>query len=263
VAWLAAWVMRDSGGGAAGRWVAALGVLAIGASNNTMTHGQNSLLINGALALALGVTRDDRRVVWAIAGGAALAFAMTKPSSSLLLLLPALFQRRYLTLGICALVLAAATAFGAWWLGISAGVQLAQFDRASLAIVGDGANVLLNWSLHGPVSPKVARNVLGVLGVAAALLATWRLQRLDPVGLLGVLAVVSRLFTYHRAYDDVLIAFLLMALTARAFGSGKTTWWRAGWAACGLTLWLPYTLYIPIWAQTFQVGCWILLAGAL
>ena len=82
-----------------------------------------------------------------------------------------------------------------------------------------------------------------------ALAAAWRLHRRDPLALFGVLAVVSRLFTYHRAYDDVLIVFLLIAFGARAFGIGNTTWWKAGWVVCGLTLWLPYTLYVPVWAQ--------------
>jgi hypothetical protein len=179
-----------------------------------------------------------------------------------LFLLPALLQRRSLTLGTCAVILGAATAFGAWWLDIPASVQLAQFDRASLAVVGDGANLVLNRLLHD-LPPRTARNVLGVLGAGLALAASWRLHRRDPFGLLGVLAVVSRLFTYHRAYDDVLIVFLLIALGARAFGIGSTIGWKIGWVACGLTLWLPYTLYMPIWAQGAQIGCWILLAGAI
>ena len=262
LAWLGFWVVRSCGGGTAVGWTAALSVLAIGASNNTMTQGQNSLLINAALALSLVKSRSDRRIVLAIAAGAALAFAMTKPSSSVLFLLPAVLQRRSLALGTCALVLAAATAFGAWWLVIPAHVQFAQFDRASLAVVGDGANVVLNWLSQG-LSAKAARNVLGILGAGLALAAAWRLHRRDPLALFGVLAVVSRLFTYHRAYDDVLIVFLLIAFGARAFGIGHTTWWKAGWVVCGLTLWLPYTLYVPAWAQSVQIVCWMLLAGAL
>jgi hypothetical protein len=263
LAWLGARAVEMEGGGAAARWTAALGVLAVGAYNNTMTQGQSGLLVNGALAFALGASRHTRNVVWRLAEGAALAFAMTKPSSAVLFLLPAVLRRRYLAVATCVLVLIAATAFAAWWLRIPALVQFAQFDRASLAVVDTGANLLLQSLSAALASPKAARNVLGVLGGAIALMVSLRLHRLKLSGLLGVLAVVSRLFTYHSAYDDDLIAFLLIALGARAFGGGSTAWWKVGWMACGLTLWLPYTLYIPVAAQGLQVGCWILLAGAL
>jgi hypothetical protein len=84
------------------------------------------------------------------------------------------------------------------------------------------------------------------------------------MALLAALAAhMGASFTYHSAYDDVLIAFLLIALSARAFGREGTMWWKAGWLLCGLTLWLPYTMYVPVTAQSLQIGCWMLLAGAL
>jgi hypothetical protein len=33
--------------------------------------------------------------------------------------------------------------------------------------------------------------------------------------------------------------------------------------AAVLTLWRPYTIYIPVTNQILQVSCWMLLAGAL
>jgi hypothetical protein len=157
---------------------------------------------------------------------------------------------------------AVATWLAAWWLRIPVPLQFAQFDRATLAVVDTGANPLLHWFSRALESTRDARNVLGVIGVLVTLMAAWRLDGSD-LGLLGVVGVVSRLFTYHAAYDDVLIAFLLIALSARAFGREGTMWWKAGWLLCGLTLWLPYTIYVPVIAQGLQIGCWMLLAGAL
>jgi hypothetical protein len=55
---------QESGGNRAACGMAALGVLAIGAANDAMTQGQNSLVINGALALALGTSRKATTGVW-------------------------------------------------------------------------------------------------------------------------------------------------------------------------------------------------------
>ena len=263
IAGLAWWAAEKSGGNRTACWAASLGVLAIGATNNTMTQGQNGLVINGALALALGTSRNAPARVRNALEGAALALAMTKPSSSVLFVLAAVFRRRYVSVGVCVLIVAAATVFAAWWLRIPVPLQFAQFDRASLSVVDTGANPLLHWLSHALASTKAARNVLGAIGVLVTLMAAWRLGSTDLIGLLGVIGVVSRLFTYHSAYDDVLIAFLLIALSARAFGREGTMWWKAGWLLCGLTLWLPYTLYVPVTAQSLQIGCWMLLAGAL
>jgi hypothetical protein len=53
------------------------------------------------------------------------------------------------------------------------------------------------------------------------------------MALLAALAAhMGASFTYHSAYDDVLIAFLLIALGARAFGREGTMWWKAGWLLC-------------------------------
>ena len=81
--------------------------------NNTMTQGQNGLIIDGALAFALVASRRARSVIWKLAQGVALALTMTKPSSAVLFLVPAVFRRRYLSVATCVLVLIAAMAFAA------------------------------------------------------------------------------------------------------------------------------------------------------
>jgi hypothetical protein len=263
IVWFGWKAVKGSGGSRVACGAAALGVLAIGANNNTMTHGQNSLIINAALGLALGASRNSPGRVRSVGEGAALALTMTKPSSSVLFLVAAAFRRRYASLGICVVILGAATLFAGWWLRIPLLLQFAQFDRASLAVVDTGANPLLYGLSPALESTKAARDILGVTGLLVALLAAWRLHDIDLPGLLGVIGVVSRLFTYHSDYDDVLIAFLLIALAARAFGREGMMRWKAGWLLCGLTVWLPYTIYIPVSAQVLQISCWMLLAGAI
>jgi hypothetical protein len=75
----------------------------------------------------------------------------------------------------------------------------------------------------------------------------------------GVLAAL----TYHRAYDDVLLAFLLIELARRAFtGDGS----RAGqlpWVATGLSLWLPHSIYLTAPAPLYPLVWWVAACTAI
>ena len=126
MAGLAWWASKTSGGSPMACWAAALGVLAIGATNNTMTQGQNGLVINGALALALATSGNAPTRARSALEGAALALAMTKPSSAILFLLAGVFRRRYLSVCICVVIVAVATWLAAWWLRIPVPLQFAQ-----------------------------------------------------------------------------------------------------------------------------------------
>ena len=94
-------------------------------------------------------------------------------------------------------------------------------------------------------------------GVAIAIVVTVHLRRTGVFAIFAVLAVVARLFTYHRAYDDVLLAFLVIEAAARAMAPEAATRWRIAWLACGASLWLPYSLYVPAWAQSAQIATWV------
>ena len=237
-----------AGADTSGRALVVLSPLAIGATNSALTQGQNSLIINAALAcvvLALLRRRDDAASVPA---GVAFALAMTKPSTALLFALPPAALRRWRLLGTAAAVLAAATIAGAAWLGHPVLFQFRQFEQLSRAVVDEGANPLLN-ALTAATTPAFARNVCAAAGVAIAIAVTVRLRRTGVFAIFAVLAVVARLFTYHRAYDDVLLAFLVIEAAARATAPEAATRWRIAWLACGASLWLPYSLYVPAWAQ--------------
>ena len=56
-------------------------------------------------------------------------------------------------------------------------------------------------------TPFVSLGLFGVLGAWV-----YRNRRADPWSLLGVAAIIARLWTYHRMYDDLLILLALIAL---------------------------------------------------
>ena len=261
--WIADRVAWRGRGDPLARALTALSILAIGANNAALTQGQNGLLVNVGLAAALAAIDQPSSAGWAMAAGAGLAFAMIKPSSSLLFLLPLVGGRRWRALIVTAVILIAATLFGSWWVHVPLATQFAQFERATLVVIGQGVNVPMRVILAIVQSPAIARNVMGLAGLAVAIAAAVRLAPRDPLTLFGVLAVIARLFTYHRAHDDVLLAFLMIALSRRAFAAGGSPRWQWLWAATGLSLWLPYSIYVAPPAQVYQVILWIAACGAI
>ena len=261
--WLADGLLWRHRGDPVVRALTALSVLAIGANNNVLTQGQNGLLVNAGIVVVLTALERPASRAWAVAAGVGLAFAMIKPSSALLFGLPLLARRRWLSVGVCGAILAAATLFGSWWVQIPVAVQFAQFERATLVVIGQSVNVLMIAVLALAGSPSIARNLMGVLGLGLAVAATLRLARRDALALFAVLAVISRLFTYHRAHDDVLLAFAMIELSRRGFAGKGSGGWQALWAAAGLSLWLPYSLYVARPLQVYQLACWIAACAAI
>jgi hypothetical protein len=74
------------------------------------------------------------------------------------------------------------------------------------------------------------------LAVGSAVL--WRFRE-HPIPIkAALLAVVARLWTYHRRYDDVLLVFFLVPLGVHALRRRTASAWL-GFFAVGLTLWPP------------------------
>lgn len=259
VAWLALIRVGGSGADRSTAALAVLSTLAIGAVNSTMSQGQNGLIVNAGLALVLAAL--VRRPAWgrAALGGAAFALAMTKPSSALPFVLPALARRRWTLLTVSGVVLGAAALCASWWLRHPLLFQWRQFEHLSRLVIAEGANPALN-RFAAATSAELAREVFGVAGLAIAGAAVHRLNRSSMFVAFAVLAVVARLFTYHRAYDDVLLAFLMIELAARACAPGASPRWPAAWLVGGASLWLPYSLDASPAAQAAQVAAWCGLA---
>jgi hypothetical protein len=262
VAWLAYARIAQSRADLPGSALVVLSPLAIGATNSAMTQGQNSLIVNAALALVLAALNRRPARGRAMSAGVAFAFAMSKPSSAVLFALAVAARRRWLLLIACAGVLTAATWFAAWWLHQSIAFQFEQFERLSRWVVNEGANPALN-ALTAVTSAQLARNVFGIAGIAVSAATVRRLRHASAYVVFAVLAVVARLFTYHRDYDDVLLAFLMIELAGRAWARGAALRWQFAWLLGGASVWLPYSWYVSPWAQVCQIVTWCSLAAAL
>jgi len=124
---------------------------------------------------------------------------------------------------------------------------------------GGGLPQLIGW-LGVPEPAGSAGLAAGVLAAAAAVL--YRFRRTDLLVRAAIVGVAARLWCYHRHYDDLLLAFLLAGLLARAVSSTAQT--RPSRSAAlaaagvGLTLWVPESVWgRSVTWQVLQHAAWL------
>lgn len=241
IAWLsvrASGVTRRSA-----RVFAAIFLLPFGAAQLAIWVGQLGLHVTaslmGAAALLLGTRLRpseegaDRRS-WLVDGAAAvlLAASLVKPTMSvpivaMLLILVGRWRPFVLTAALYAGLTALALAFQpgspvaliAAWLGQEGGLTL---EMGSVNL-----HLWMHWlGVRSSLLPLSL--VLLLLGVVLA----WRYRAADPWLVLGVAAMLGRLWIHHRAYDDMLLVIAAIPLFRLAVRAHE----RAPWTSLGAGL---------------------------
>jgi hypothetical protein len=132
---------------------------------------------------------------------------MSAPVVAMLLVLAGRWSPFVLTTALYAALTALALAFQdshpvelvAAWLGQEGGLTL---EMGSVNV-----HLWLHWlGVRGSLLP--ASGVLLILGVVLA----WRYRAADPWFVLGVAAILGRLWIHHRAYDDVMLVIAAVPL---------------------------------------------------
>jgi hypothetical protein len=194
------------------RALAALLAIAMNATGTAIGNGQLTLhvlvpLIAAALLLHRGRNRWGRDIVAALL----LLFSLAKPSLSVPFFSLVLVWGRVRPLLLVAAGYAALTLTAAWFqpggtvVLVSDWMQLAltQSARVGYANVHSwlGAVGLQRWDL-------------GASFLALGALSVWvyRHRKADAWLLMGVAALVARLWMYHQAYDDVMVLLPMIAL---------------------------------------------------
>ena len=121
-------------------------------------------------------------------------------------------------------------------------------SSANPALVGGIAegvpsmHMMLSRVGAGRWAPIASLAVLVVFAVWA-----WRHQRVDAWVLVGVGAIVARLWSYHREYDDAVLLLAAVALLRLGLNGDRDVRWRAGfvfvmaWAALLTPTWLLFS----------------------
>lgn len=255
------------------RAIAALVVVATYPAGATLGNGQIGVHIVLASVIALLLTRD-RPPSWPrdVLAAALLLFALAKPT----LAGPLALVAAVLPGGIRVVALVAVG-----YLGLTC---------AASAVRDEGLDSLLGqflargWSQAMRGGESNLHRLLADAGLAGwmpfaslgaiALLAPFlmRCRRADPWLLIGVAAIVTRFWAYHRWYDDLLILLPLVALSRIALDTSSPSRDRSGACALGvavvLLLLAPGGLYLlpAPWNTGYrmvQVGTWLLAAALL
>jgi hypothetical protein len=217
--WLARNAARDSGVDSRAAWIfAALLPLAMNASSVAIGNGQLVLFVVPALWSAVRLAaRPERPTLRAeLAVVALLLASLVHPTIAIPFLWIVLFvSRRRRTVLLVVLGYAALTLFAAAFQPDDLATLLRDWiANTRISSVGKGYadlhTALAYLGLQEWVLPASAA-VLGGLG-----LWTFCHRRADVWLLLGVTAIVSRLWTYHGLYDDLLILLPMIAVLRSA-----------------------------------------------
>ena len=231
--------------------LSACAVLAINAFCNSLVVGQYGTLV---VALVIAAELAYRRQRHGISG-LLIGVAMIKPTVAAPLVLPFVVRAAWKPLVVAALYLVVGTGVVYVMTEINpiemcaamvrAGAQSTRADNGVAGLMWQsGMNV--NWILP----------ILVTCGIGLLIVTIVRYRKMDPLVLFAVCCVIGRVCTYHRKYDNVMLVFLLVALSFAACGPNRSLLAKVGFLMCGISLWLPVRFLSPQ-VQTIQMGVWL------
>lgn len=197
-----------------------------------LSNGQSAILIT-ALVILMGAAVQRR---WPVVAGLCAAGVMYKPHLGVLFLAVLVFRREYAAMGVAAAA-GFITSLIPWALtGHDPLVFLRNMWSHGIAFDTQSLSGLL--AVVG-VSDAVSVEVLLAAGVAATLLLLWWFRRSDIRIQLAIAAAISMLWSYHKAYDYILVILLMVPLTHQVMQVGS-------WLASGALLFLCATSIAPL-----------------
>lgn len=238
----------------------ALGVPAMHGVNLTLQVGQYGILVTGLLAGCLALLSCGRE----IPAGLLLGLALIKPTISAPFFLVLLCRRRFkacaAALGYCL-----AASLIAWAvLGTNPLELLRQLRVTAATYIHEGTFGPLQMLLAAGIEPGRGIQILAVGGIALLFtILTLRGERLSLVDAFALAAVVGRLWTYHRVYDDVMLLFLLLSLASRMARCRSSILATGALFLVCLSLWLPSRFLDTVPAQVLLNLIWISAAVVL
>ncbi len=189
------------------------------------------------MALLVGMSFFSKRGQLLLAG-LFLGWAMLKPQNAMLFTFVLMARKQWTGVAVAVGYTLMAGAITAWRIGTNPLHMLDQMFQGAM-----------NWSnIHlGIFDPLMASGLvplpiltkIGLLsGIIAAAWLCWHYRSRSTEVLMAIAAVTSYVSTYHRRFDAMMLAFLLVPLAACAFRTKSALVWTA-LIVNGLFLWLP------------------------
>ena len=244
------WAYRLGDGSVVGLLFAAAS-LACNGYAGAFSIGQSTILVLAMLIVALVLA--DRGHLWAC--GIVIGLAMMKHTIAGPFLLCFLVRGQWKPIVSCLAYLVLASTV-VWYYSATDPVEMSlQMVRSAQTWAGKGSGPI-NLLFDAGFDPR--KTMLGV-AAGSVILATplmWVLRRAPLLTLFAVAAVCSRVWTYHRAYDDAIMVFVLIAIGIQAHRTNSSFDW-ALFFLTSLTLWLPPRYMNPQLFTTGQLVVWI------
>jgi hypothetical protein len=236
------------------RWVLGLGVVAVGAVSATLGVGQYAILVTALLCAGWSFEARDRPAL----SGLCVALATVKPTLAGPFYLALVLRRRWKAAFAGGLYIVAGSLIVWAVLATTPWEMLRQLLRVG-ALYGDQgsanlAGLLIGWGVDRQFATLPAM----LLGLAPMALLLYRPIERSVSATYAIAAVSSRLWTYHRTYDDLILIFLFIALACVVTGARPSTKAAVGCAVVGISLWLPNRICEIGAVGWTRAGIWLL-----
>ncbi len=196
-----------------------------------------------------------------VLAGCLLAMAMIKPSLAAPFGLVLLIRGEYRAIFSGLVVGAISSAFTWIMTGVTPWWMLRQMVGVAGLNMGKGDG-LVPFLVNLHLSPQTACWTAAIVGLTFALVGLLAARHQPLLIQFAIVAFAVRLWTYHFAYDNGVMVFMIVVTGIAAVRRGTLAMWAA-FVACGATLWLPASLLDKHPVQLMQYVIWTVLACAL
>lgn len=228
--------------------------LAISSNCTTLNNGQYGLIVNALLIIVYWLLQANKNYL----AGVFMGIALVKPNISAPYLLSLVIKRKFKTVLLAFVYIISATFAIAHTTRLNFEKVIGSFLNQIKYVADDGVSSI-NIIIKFGISTEITLVLLTTIGLVLGIVIFQKLQHTSLLTLFACAAVIGRVFTYHRPYDDLMLVFLLLALLTLAF-SYPSRLNIIIVSLVGLTLWLPLSiqnLASPYWS-IFQNTIWLI-----
>jgi hypothetical protein len=228
--------------------------LAISSNCTTLNNGQYGLIINAFLIIFYWLLQANKNYL----AGVFMGIALVKPNISAPYLLSLAIKRKFQAVILAFVYIILATFVIARTTRLNFEEVIGRFLNQIKYVADDGVSSI-NILIQFGISKEITLVLLTAIALLLSIVIFQKLRHTSLLTLFAAASVIGRVFTYHRAYDDLMLVFLLLALLTLTFGHPS----RLNIVILflvGLTLWLPLTLQnlaSPYW-PIFQNAIWLI-----
>lgn len=233
----------------------AITVLAMGANSFALQNGQYSIIINALIAgMALFLSAN-----LPILAGLLYGVSLVKPSISAPFFFILVAKRQWTAVAAAIAYIFTASLVISVITGTNPITMFAQFIDIHRAggTLGGSSYGPVNLALHLGIPEMSALKMIAVFFLFVSFIVIWIFRESSLIVLLALGSVFGYLWTNHRSYDDVMMAFLLIALGDLALKESLTSNYVI-FTIVAVTLWLPPSIASIQYVGYIKITIWIL-----